>query len=322
MWVIFSFAQGLKWLWVASIKWLRLYSNGSDSSQQGERSPSQSSQGQQVRQDIDRLGNQSINSDVQIDSQVFRAPMTQESRDRATGYQTQMEGTAYIGGTHIHGAGEEVQRPFYLPFPYNRRFVGREVELRRIEEAFALERPVAITALAGMGGVGKTELAVQYAYKHEGEYEGGVCWLSLRESELAAAVVQFFVARLGREVPQRDVRGNSLSLVQQAQWCWQNWQPSAGQVLVVLDDVTSGAGLQEALPNQPRFRVLLTTREMNLAGNFEQLELEVLDLELALAFLQSIVTDGRIAKQGEAAKELCKMLGCLPLGLELAGRYL
>ncbi|WP_202895630.1 hypothetical protein [Iningainema tapete] len=49
---------------------------------------------------------------------------------------------------------------------------------------------VAISAVAGMGGVGKTELATQYARQHEADYLGGICWLTARESNLAAAIVQ------------------------------------------------------------------------------------------------------------------------------------
>ncbi|MGH8000825.1 MAG: hypothetical protein ACREPR_15705, partial [Brasilonema sp.] len=50
---------------------------------------------------------------------------------------------------------------------------------------------VAISAVSGMGGVGKTELAIQYARQHEADYPGGICWLNARESDLAAEILQF-----------------------------------------------------------------------------------------------------------------------------------
>ena len=53
---------------------------------------------------------------------------------------------------------------------------------------------VAISAIAGMGGVGKTELATQYARQHEADYPGGICWLNARDTNLAAEIIQFLGA--------------------------------------------------------------------------------------------------------------------------------
>ena len=63
---------------------------------------------------------------------------------------------------------------------------------------------VAISAIAGMGGVGKTELATQYARQHEADYPGGICWLNARDTNLAAEIIQFyqFYVDNQREIPQ------------------------------------------------------------------------------------------------------------------------
>lgn len=113
-----------------------------------------------------------------------------------------------------------------------------------------LQQPgiVAISAIAGMGGVGKTELAIRYASQHEADYPGGILWLNARESDPAAEVVQFIQLYMKLEVPQQDWQGRLLTLKEKVEWCWQNWQPPAGLVLVVLDDVTDlGSCLGHAL---------------------------------------------------------------------------
>jgi ATP/maltotriose-dependent transcriptional regulator MalT len=102
-----------------------------------------------------------------------------------------------------------------------------------------------------MGGVGKTELATQYARQHEADYPGGVCWLSARESNLANEIVQFFLLHI--QINEEDSKTfkkirSDHSLKQQVEWCWQHWQPSEGLVLVVLDDVTDLGSCREALP--------------------------------------------------------------------------
>ena len=79
---------------------------------------------------------------------------------------------------------------------------------------------VAISAVAGMGGVGKTELATQYARRHRDQY-GEICWFSARETNLAGEVLQFFRLQLNLEIPQ-DVEGRQLSLKEQVEWCWNN----------------------------------------------------------------------------------------------------
>jgi hypothetical protein len=81
---------------------------------------------------------------------------------------------------------------------------------------------VAVSAVAGMGGVGKTELAIRYARQHEADYPGGICWLNARDSNLGAQIVLFAQLYMNLEVPQ-ELGGRLLNLEEQVDWCWQNW---------------------------------------------------------------------------------------------------
>ncbi|HEY9691096.1 MAG TPA: SAV_2336 N-terminal domain-related protein [Oculatellaceae cyanobacterium] len=214
--------------------------------------------------------------------------------------------------------------PKYIPYADTANFVGRTQELETLHQELQQQNRVAILAVAGMGGVGKTTLAAQYARQYENDYPGGICWLNARETNLAAEIVQFVQLYVALEVPQK-LGGKVLSLTEQVRWCLQHWQPPEGLVLVVLDDVTNLAGYREILPTNNRFRVLMTTRLRNLDRNVvREISLDVLSEEEALQLLSAILgeNDKRIEREKEAAKSLCAWLGYLPLGVELVTNYL
>ena len=182
---------------------------------------------------------------------------------------------------------------------------------------------MAISAVAGMGGVGKTELALQYAKDYwDKYYPGGVCWLRVQEQDVASQIVEFALLDMGLQVPQ-ELAGQHLNLEQQVRWIWNNWQPPENNILVVLDDVASYASVKPYLPTDKRFKVLMTTRE-RFASPVVRLDLDVLSPEAALDLLKSLAGEERFTdvEAQYIAPLLCEWLGYLPLGLELVGRYL
>jgi NB-ARC domain len=129
---------------------------------------------------------------------------------------------------------EPIKPPKFIPHQGTRDFVGRSQELVKIhEKLYEQQNTVAISALQGMGGIGKTELAVKYARQHQDNYPGGVCWFNVRSSNIATEILTFAKNYLKLEVPQKDYLDQPLTLKQQVEWCWQNWQPPEGLVLVV-----------------------------------------------------------------------------------------
>ncbi|MDY6902040.1 MAG: NB-ARC domain-containing protein, partial [Cyanobacteriota bacterium] len=219
------------------------------------------------------------------------------------------------------------EKPFkpikYIPKVGNKNFVGREDELTKVHDKFSeTNNTVAISSVSGMGGVGKTELAIQYAQTYKDNYSGGICWLNVRDTNLAAEIIQFTQQQMELKVPQKDIQENPLTLEQQVAWCWQHWQPPEGLVLVILDDVTNLEGLSELLPSINRFRVLITTRLRDIDTSVEEIPLDVLSAEEALELFKKLVGERKVNKDLETAQELCKWLGYLPLGIELVGRYI
>ncbi|MFN6535351.1 MAG: FxSxx-COOH system tetratricopeptide repeat protein [Nostoc sp. EkiNYC01] len=195
-------------------------------------------------------------------------------------------------------------------------FVGREKDLENLHQLLQENEQVVIAAVAGMGGVGKTELALQYARNHRETYKGGICWLLAKAGDVGIQVVQFARTVLDLNIPE------GLDVFAQVQYCWRHWRE--GDVLLVLDDVGEYQQVKPYLPSSSsRFKVLITTRQY-LGASIKELSLDVLQPEAALELLKSFLkeTPQRIEQELAVANQLCEWLGYLPLGLELVGRYL
>jgi tetratricopeptide (TPR) repeat protein len=207
--------------------------------------------------------------------------------------------------------------PSNLPRSGVIQFVGRDEALKTLHEQLQQKERVALCAIAGMGGVGKTELALQYAQSHQqqGTYSGGLCWLQAAQAEVGTQIISFARVQLDLQIP------DGLDLQEQVAYCWRHWR--GGEVLLVFDDVRRYEKIKPYLPPaKPRFKVLITTRRQGLGESFELLRLEVLPEEAAIELLVSFVGEERIYGELDQAKQLCAELGYLPLGLELVGRYL
>lgn len=194
--------------------------------------------------------------------------------------------------------------------------MGRESQLNQLHQQLLSNQRIAITALEGMGGIGKTELAWEYAQRSlsKNRFPGGVCWLRSRDQKIATQIVDFSKSHLGMKPP------DDLEAKAQVSFIWQRWPK--GEVLIVVDDVTDYDAIAPFLPLvNPRFKVLITTR-IDFGCSVRSFCLEVLDEESALELLKELAGKKRIHTQLEKAKVLCAWVGNLPLGLELLGRYL
>jgi len=215
------------------------------------------------------------------------------------------------------------------------RFVGRAAELQSLAKKLAPEG--SRVYLTGMGGVGKSELAVQHAYDHLEHYRGGIVRLDARQglSAMAAQLVTFFRGRFPAVVLADDTSPLELLPV-----CWSQWPASTTPpepVLMILDDqrgenLPAKQGDQEGYGAErllfqglpPRFRRLITQREPAPIGALT-LELPLLERPASLELLALQAGEGggvRLQAEAEAAEALCAEVGDLPLALVLLGARL
>ena len=232
-----------------------------------------------------------------------------------------------------------------VPYPRNPNFTGRESILAQLEAALASGTPVALTqAIAGLGGVGKTQTAVEYAYRHRDQYRA-VLWVRADPGwvrpdpgtnlvsgyhELAEVLGLPVLSRVegasgsptgprpGRKKDARD-RDEVVAAVRR----WLGREPG---YLLILDNADDPALVKPYLPPDPRGHVLLTSRAQNfdVLGVRTPIGLPVLTPTEALEFLMK-----RTGRKGpldpaeqDAVRTLAEKLGYLPLALEQAAAYM
>ncbi|WP_292795732.1 caspase family protein [Nostoc sp. NMS7] len=204
--------------------------------------------------------------------------------------------------------------PHNIPQSQARKFVGRDEEIEQLCQLLQANDVVAISDVTGQGGVGKTELAIQYSLKYLQDYSGGCCWLNPQGIDFGTQLVEFAVVNL----PNFNLR-SKLTLSGQVAYCWRNWQ--AGKVLLVFDDVKDWMQIKPYLPPKGSlFKVLITTRQ-NTGLRYPSLPLGELSPDAALELLAKLLGDEYVQQETEIAKGICKLMGYIPIGLYQIAAY-
>jgi hypothetical protein len=224
-------------------------------------------------------------------------------------------------------AGGHGEPLFLVPFPQNPNFVGREDDLEKLHALLQKGEAVGVrpAALTGMGGVGKTQLAVEYVYRYRDAYPGGIYWVN------AAQSVQAELARLAEQVDLREDDAPEADRQRRLALAFAKYLKARPEALLVLDNVDDPRALQADVlgfvPAALGCRLLFTTRRRDLRSPFASVEVRVLPPASALELLLStdarreVLTRGVEAELAEAAA-ICRALGYLPLALVLAAGYL
>jgi tetratricopeptide (TPR) repeat protein len=195
--------------------------------------------------------------------------------------------------------------------PRIRGFTGRTDELDRLDAILTQNKPAAVTQVAraavqGLGGVGKTSLAVEYAHRFRNLYDG-VWWCPAETRAGLVASLATLAAELEAASPeQADIEKAAKAALRRLVEQQDIW-------LLVYDNVAAPEEIADLLPASGA-RVLITSRFPDFSSWAEQIALDVPPIEEAIAFLRD-----RAERNDEAgARSLAETLGQLPLALDHA----
>ncbi|WP_129840856.1 BTAD domain-containing putative transcriptional regulator [Streptomyces sp. RFCAC02] len=179
---------------------------------------------------------------------------------------------------------------------------------------------MAVSAVAGIGGVGKTTLAVQVAHAARDRFPDGQLYVDLQGAGPAPAdpqtVLGAFLRALGVQdsaipdgVPERAALYRSLL--------------DGRRILALLDNARDAAQIRPLLPGTPGCATLVTsrTRLVDLAGA-HLVDLDVMSPEEALTLFTRIVGDERVTSERDAAMDVVAACGFLPLAIRIAAARL
>ena len=205
---------------------------------------------------------------------------------------------------------------FFVPFrSKGNQVVGRGAALDMVRKQLEHGHRTAIgqtASFAGLGGLGKTQLAVEYAYSFRDQYPNGVIWISA-DQDIDRQLIE--VGEMARWFAPESEHKDKLSIARQRIRTYSH-------ALLIFDNLQSLRTVVDYLPGpQAEPHILVTSRSEH--ASFVPVPLEVLDPDLSLELL--VQESGRNVTTGmeeAAAREIAEKLGGLPLALELAGAYL
>ncbi|KKA23726.1 kinesin light chain 1, partial [Rasamsonia emersonii CBS 393.64] len=219
-----------------------------------------------------------------------------------------------------------------VPFVRNPKFVGREQQLDELERRLFVEGSCTKIAIFGLGGVGKTQIALELAYRTRAQRpDCSVFWVP------STTVESFQQAYLdiGRKLclPQAEKQNDNIKKIVQEYLS----QDSAGRWLLIYDnaddldlwfkntDGTNEPALINYVPTSSQGSIIFTTRDRKAAVKFAAQNLVgvgEMDEQIATQMLSKSLIDQRLLNDHRTTLDLLEQLTFLPLAIAQAAAYI
>jgi tetratricopeptide (TPR) repeat protein len=202
-------------------------------------------------------------------------------------------------------------RVWNVPLLRNPHFQGRDEELTTLREGLLSGKAAALVqAVHGEGGVGKTQIALEYCYRHHVDYD--IVWWVPAEDSVGLSTAYVSLAAEISELKEIEFPNPSAAVRSVRRWLERN-----GRWLLVFDNAGGPAEVEDYLPQGGAGHLAVTSRNPAWGRLGHRLPVNLWPRETSIAFLLERTGQG----DQDAAGQIAYLLQDLPLALEHAGAY-
>ncbi|MEU9452517.1 tetratricopeptide repeat protein [Streptomyces sp. NPDC048277] len=209
-------------------------------------------------------------------------------------------------------------------------FTGRDRQVAQLTKALdpnaaGISEAAPIVAVGGLGGMGKTALALHVAHAVKSWFPGGTLFVNMRGYDEASVAPEQAALSLLRALGVRD---GDMLIDSDELYIWYRSQLNRhGPVLIILDNVSDPSQVVPLLPGDSRHRVLVTSRESLDSPPALQINLGSLHPDEAVTLVERSLRlknphDSRVAEEPDAVRKLVELCGCMPLALQIVAAQL
>src|SRR6266566_308724 len=204
-------------------------------------------------------------------------------------------------------------------------FTGRETYLQDLHTALNEDQRVTLCAINGLGGMGKTQVAIEYAYRYRDDYET-VFWVEADERPKINSGFRKIAERLN--ISKKEEKLHITQVIEKVK----EWFETHSKWLLIFDNVDEYKMVKKFLPNisvsEKGQHTLFTTRDTQIParrleiGTMDEDEGSLLLLRRAEKLVSTETLQDASEEDRQTARAIVKALGGLPLALDQAGAYI
>jgi Tetratricopeptide repeat len=258
----------------------------------------------------DWLFNEVVRHDPEAEPCSYRKVQVAVKETSAVGWIRVLSGLVARDGTQPPTLGlrpGSLRRLWNIP-ARNPGFTGRDGLLAAVRDRLQAGGTAAVQAFQGMGGVGKTQLAIEYAHRFADQYDLA-WWINSEQGGLIGDQVAALGMALGFVQPEAGSDAVRTAVLSELH--------SRDRWLLVFDNAANPADIAGWLPGGSG-HVVITSRERNWADLAAPVDVDVVDRPEAIGILRTRVT----ALSDSDADRLAGQLGDLPLALAQAAGFM